>query len=116
MENRRKPAPTAATLDINCDCKESIVDYLVRAFPTCQMQEFTDDQGNISSRPMFDTAGRPVHNQAAIEIRDALVEQICAMPTIETALDALITHYGTERFAEVTGLSLIHISEPTRPY
>jgi hypothetical protein len=23
MENRRKPAPAAATLDINCDCKES---------------------------------------------------------------------------------------------
>lgn len=94
-----------AQLDIDLSPRESIVDYLVRAFPTCQMQEFTDDQGNISSRPMFDTAGRPVHNQAAIEIRDALVEQICAMPTIETALDALITHYGTERFAEVTGRS-----------
>jgi len=24
MENRRKPAPTAATLDINCDCKEYV--------------------------------------------------------------------------------------------
>jgi hypothetical protein len=24
MENRRKPAPPAATLDINCDCKESV--------------------------------------------------------------------------------------------
>jgi hypothetical protein len=23
MENRRKPAPRAATLDINCDCKEA---------------------------------------------------------------------------------------------
>ncbi len=37
--------------------------------------QFTDDQGNISSRPMFDTAGRPIHNQAAIEIRDALVKK-----------------------------------------
>jgi hypothetical protein len=25
MENRRKPAPPAATLDINCDCKEYVV-------------------------------------------------------------------------------------------
>jgi hypothetical protein len=24
MENRRKPAPPAATLDINCDCKEYV--------------------------------------------------------------------------------------------
>jgi hypothetical protein len=32
MENRRKPAPPAATLDINCDCKEYVIDYLERAF------------------------------------------------------------------------------------
>jgi len=24
MENRRKPAPPATTLDINCDCKEYV--------------------------------------------------------------------------------------------
>ena len=28
MENRRKPAPPAAALDINCDCKEDGDDYL----------------------------------------------------------------------------------------
>ncbi|WP_033964792.1 hypothetical protein [Sphingomonas sp. Ant H11] len=28
MENRRKPASLAATLDINCDCKESIFDFV----------------------------------------------------------------------------------------
>jgi hypothetical protein len=32
MENRRKPAP-AATLDINCDCKEYVIDYLAKSFP-----------------------------------------------------------------------------------
>jgi len=34
MENRRKPAPRAATLDINCDCKEYVLDYLAHSFPT----------------------------------------------------------------------------------
>ncbi|MBY0303259.1 enoyl-CoA hydratase/isomerase family protein, partial [Sphingomonas ginsenosidimutans] len=29
MENRRKPAPPAATLDINCDCKEIGVSYFL---------------------------------------------------------------------------------------
>ncbi|WP_426258922.1 ribonuclease R family protein [Sphingomonas sp. DC1600-2] len=33
MENRRKPAPPAATLDINCDCKEQILDF-ISASPT----------------------------------------------------------------------------------
>ncbi len=65
MENRRKPAPTAATLDINCDCKEAIVDYLTRAFPTRQMEEYVDELGDVRSRPMWDEAGNPVHNPQA---------------------------------------------------
>ena len=38
MENRRKPAPPATTLDINCDCKEAMIDYLKTAFPVRMMQ------------------------------------------------------------------------------
>jgi hypothetical protein len=57
MENRRKPAPPAATLDINCDCKEAIVDYLTRAFPTRQMEEYRRT-GDVRSRPMWDDAGQ----------------------------------------------------------
>jgi hypothetical protein len=33
MENRRKPAHPAATLDVNCDCKEYVLDYLAHSFP-----------------------------------------------------------------------------------
>lgn len=94
-----------AQLDIDLSPRESIVDYLTRAFPTRQMEDYCDDLGNTLSRPMFDPAGGPVHNQQAIALRDTLIEQICAMPPIETALDALLTHYGTDRVAEVTGRS-----------
>jgi hypothetical protein len=62
MENRRKPASLAATLDINCDCKEAIADYLTRAFPTRQMEEYVDELGDVRSRPMWDEAGNPVYN------------------------------------------------------
>jgi hypothetical protein len=51
MENRRKPAPPAATLDINCDCKEFLVDYLTAAFPVRQMRTYTDDSGTVRSDP-----------------------------------------------------------------
>ena len=54
MGNRRKPAPPATTLDINCDCKEYVIDYLERAFPTRQMRVFTDDTGTQRSVPMED--------------------------------------------------------------
>ncbi len=105
MENRRKPTPPAATLDINCDCKEAIADYLTRAFPTRQMEEYVDELGDVRSRPMWDEAGNPVYNPQAEAARANLIEHICAMPPIPTALDALLEHYGTSAVAEVTGRS-----------
>ena len=105
MENRRKPAPPAATLDINCDCKEAIADYLTRAFPTRQMEEYVDELGDVRSRPMWDETGNPVYNPQAEAARADLIEHICAMPPIPTALDALLEHYGTSAVAEVTGRS-----------
>ena len=105
MENRRKPAPPAAALDINCDCKEAIADYLTRAFPTRQMEEYVDELGDVRSRPMWDEAGNPVYNPQAEAARANLIEHICAMPPIPTALDALLEHYGTSAVAEVTGRS-----------
>ena len=47
MENRRKPAPPATTLDINCDCKEYVIDYLSKSFPVRLMAVFTDDQPTL---------------------------------------------------------------------
>ena len=105
MNNRRNPAPPAATLDINCDCKEAIADYLTRAFPTRQMEEYVDELGDVRSRPMWDEAGNPVYNPQAEAARANLIEHICAMPPIPTALDALLEHYGTSAVAEVTGRS-----------
>ncbi|MFN7104772.1 MAG: strawberry notch C-terminal domain-containing protein, partial [Pseudorhizobium sp.] len=102
MENR-KPASLAATLDINCDCKEYVCDYLQNAFPTRMMQVFTDGDGNPRSEPMVDAEGRPVHCQEAIAARDALLERLCAMPAVGSALDEIIRHFGTKMVAEVTG-------------
>ena len=105
MTNRRKSEPPAAGLDIIADCKEAIVDYLTRAFPTRQMEEYTDELGDVRSRPMWDEAGNPVHNPQAEAARADLIEHICAMPPIPTALDALLEHYGVTAVAEVTGRS-----------
>ena len=112
MENRRKPAPPAATLDINCDCKEYVVDYLDRAFPTQQMRPYTDETGEQRSEPMFDDAGNPVHNEEALQAKANLIEQLCSLPTIASALDAVINHYGTEAVAEVTGRTKRLVSLP----
>jgi hypothetical protein len=40
-------------------------DYLTRAFPTRQMEEYVDELGDVRSRPMWDEAGQPGHNPQA---------------------------------------------------
>ena len=103
MENRRKPAPPAATLDINCDCKEYVIDYLAKSFPVRLMAVFTDESGNPRSEPMSDEQGAPVLCRSALAARDRMIEQLCALPPIATALDAIIERFGVDQVAEVTG-------------
>ncbi|WP_255245891.1 strawberry notch C-terminal domain-containing protein, partial [Sphingobium sp. D43FB] len=105
MENRRKPAPPATTLDINCDCKEYVIDYLAKSFPVRLMAVFTDESGNPRSEPMVDEQGQPVPCRSALAARDRMIEQLCALPPIATALDAIIERFGVDAVAEVTGRS-----------
>ena len=113
MTNRRNPTPPAAMLDINVDCKEYIIDYLERAFPTRQMRVFKDDTGTPRSLPMVNDDGHPVYNPEAQAARDDLIEKLCAMPPIMSALDALLEHFGHDNVAEVTGRTkrLITVSD-----
>ncbi len=92
-------------LELDLSPREAIVDYLTRAFPTRQMEEYVDELGDVRSRPMWDEAGNPVLNPQAEAAREQLIEHICAMPPIPTALDALLDHYGVSAVAEVTGRS-----------
>jgi hypothetical protein len=54
---------------------------------------------------MCDEAGHPVLSQEALEMRDTLVEQVGALPIVESALDHIIGHFGPDAVAEVTGRS-----------
>ena len=92
-----------AELDLDLSPRENVIDYLERAFPTQQMQVYVDDTGEERSMPMFDDDGRPIHNAAAIAMKQELIEHLCALPPIKPALDGIIEHYGTEKVAEVTG-------------
>ena len=92
-----------AELDIDLSPREYVIDYLDRAFPTRQMEVFTDDTGTKRSRPMVDAAGHPVTNPEAEAARQALIEHLCALPPIKSALDAILERFGHDRVAEVTG-------------
>ncbi|MCP1471919.1 hypothetical protein J3E64_003634 [Sphingobium sp. OAS761] len=94
-----------AWLDIELSPREYLVDYLTAAFPVRQMQTFTDDSGTVRSEPMVDEEGRPVLCREAVAMRDQLLERLCALPVVGSALDHIIGHFGTEAVAEVTGRS-----------
>jgi len=92
-----------ANLEIEISPREYVIDYLTNAFPTRMMRVFKDAEGNDRSEPMVDALGHVVHCAEAIERRDLLIERLCAMPAVGSALDEIIRHFGTKAVAEVTG-------------
>jgi hypothetical protein len=92
-------------LEIDLSPREYVIDYLAKSFPVRLMAVFTDEKGNPRSEPMIDDDGRPVLCRSALVARDQMIEQLCALPPIATALDAIIERFGIEQVAEVTGRS-----------
>lgn len=94
-----------ANLNLDLSPLQTLIDYLTSAFPTRQMRVFRASDGELRSEPMIDADGRPVHCQEALDARETMIEDLCALPPIPAALDALIAHFGTAKVAEVTGRS-----------
>ncbi|MFM2278141.1 MAG: hypothetical protein RLZZ444_372 [Pseudomonadota bacterium] len=90
-------------LEIDLSPREYVIDYLTKSFPVRLMAVFTDENGNPRSEPMSDELGAPVLCRSALAARDRMIEQLCALPPIATALDAIIERFGVDQVAEVTG-------------
>lgn len=90
-------------LEIDLSPREYVIDYLTKSFPVRLMAVFIDENGNARSEPMSDDTGAPVLCRSALAARDRMIEQLCALPPIATALDALIERFGVDQVAEVTG-------------
>ena len=94
-----------AELDIDLSPRELVIDYLTNAFPVLLMEPYADEEGQLRSRVALDAHGNPVISAEAVAVRDGLIEELCALPTVQAALDALIRHYGPDMVAEITGRS-----------
>ncbi len=104
MERRLADIPTDDWGDLSIDItpREYVLDYLAKAFPTQLYERYTDEDGNLQSRPVV-LDGQPVQSREAVEIRDKLIEKLAALPPVQTALDQVLHHFGAEQVAEVTG-------------
>ena len=107
MERRIAEIPASEWDDLSVDLtpRETVIEFLAHAFPVQLQEPFTDDSGNLMSRPVFDGDGNPVLCQEAVARRDALIEKLAALPPVPSALDQIVQHFGHEAVAEVTGRS-----------
>jgi predicted RNA methylase len=106
MERRLAEIPPSEWNDLSVDLtpREYVLDYLAHSFPTQLFEEYTDDEGNLLSRPVY-RDGQPVVCREAVERRDRMIEKLAALPPVPGALDQIVHRFGTENLAEVTGRS-----------
>ncbi|MBY3238711.1 methylase [Rhizobium laguerreae] len=106
-ERRLAQIPTEEWGDLQVDVtpREYVIDYLKHSFPVQLFEEFSDAEGNLSSRPVHDANGNPVICREAERRRDELVETLGSLPAIPTALDQIVQYFGTSQVAEITGRS-----------
>ena len=99
------PASERDDLTIDITPRECILDYLVNSFPTQLHTVVADEDGNLTSIPAVDERGNPIESREAVEARNRMVEQLCALPAVPGALDQILHHFGHAQVAEVTGRS-----------
>jgi hypothetical protein len=107
LDRRLAEIPTSEWSDLSIDItpREYVLDYLKHSFPTQLFELFTDDEGNLQSRPAYDADGNPVISREAVERRDRMIEHLASLPPVQGALDQIIHRFGTDLVAEVTGRS-----------
>lgn len=105
IERRLAEIPTEEWNDIQVDVtpREIVAEYLNHSFPTQLFEEYSDAEGNLLSRPIYDADGNPVLCREAVVRRDDLLERLGSLPAIPTALDQIVQQFGTGRVAEITG-------------
>ncbi|MCP1201072.1 strawberry notch family protein [Notoacmeibacter sp. MSK16QG-6] len=107
MERRLAEIPASEWQDLQVDVtpREYVLDYLHHSFPVQLFEPYTDEDGNLRSKPVFDADGHPVLCREAVAARDAMIEKLGALAPVQSSLDQLVWHFGTDTVAEVTGRS-----------
>ncbi len=89
--------------DLDFSPKEMLFRFINNLFPTEVWEEYEDEDGNKRSRQVVDANGQPVHDQEALELKQALLDSLDVIHLPENPLDLFINHFGADRVAELTG-------------
>lgn len=91
--------------DLDITPREMLIEYVNNSFPIHQFEDYMDEDGNVASRPVVDSAGNPVINQEAVDLRDDLLMKLASIRVPDGPLEIILDHFGTDVVAEVTGRS-----------
>ncbi len=113
MERRIALIPPSEWGDLNIDItpREYVTEYLQHGFPVQLFEISKAEDGKMISAPVF-LNGQPVNCREAEALRDEMIENLSALPPVQSALDQLIHHFGTDIVAEITGRSRRIIKKP----
>ena len=89
--------------DIDLSPTDILLQYIEKAFPVQQYEEYVDDNGKERSRPVYDSEGNPVLNKEAVAAKERLISDIKEMKLPDGALEIILDTFGPDQVAEVTG-------------
>ena len=89
--------------DFDLTPKQMLMSYIENSFPTHQFEKYEDDNGNIRSRPVYDSEGNQVINREAVRQKEELLDKLGSIKVPSSALDMIINHFGSDMVAENTG-------------
>jgi hypothetical protein len=117
LDRRLDALPEAEREDLAIDLtpKDAIVEYLRAAFPTELRRTCEDDNGNLHTEIVRDEDGHAVESREAMALRDAMIENLCLLAPVQTALDQIVWRFGTDAVAEATGRTrrIVRVTDAT---
>jgi predicted RNA methylase len=91
--------------DLALTPRDMLMQYIEKSFPTQQYEEYTDDNGNVRTRPVVDSRGNPVQNRKAVHMKEQLLDKLGSMRVPEGPLEIILNTFGAGNVAEITGRS-----------
>lgn len=99
--------------DLDFSPREIIAGMIERGFPTQLYRDQTDPVSKkIIQVAVTDKSGAPVQSQAALKLKQAMIDGLSALHLPENPLDQLVNHFGERSVAEITGRTRRLIRDP----
>lgn len=88
--------------DLDLTPRDTLMDFIENSFPTTQFEEYTDDDGNVRTRPVV-IDGVTQENPDAVRMKEQLLDELSDLKVPDAPLNSIINEFGHDNVAEVTG-------------